>query len=113
VGDRHQIIPLEAMDRDVISVAEPCSTCRQLVERRLQLRRRAADHAQDLAHGGFLLQRLGQLAGARFELPPGLRKPSRQLVNLDLQHRDFIGGRSSPEDSQILSPESRSPQYHK
>jgi hypothetical protein len=62
-------IPIDAEDQRVVGAAHPRGILGDCVEYRLKMRRRARDHAQDLAGRRLLLLRLLQ---AFLELPaPG------------------------------------------
>ena len=53
---------IRAKDDGVLGVAESRGVLRNGVQHRLEVRRRTADNPEDLAGGGLLLQRLGQLS---------------------------------------------------
>ncbi|TKS58071.1 MAG: hypothetical protein EWM72_03244 [Nitrospira sp.] len=53
-----QLIPLDQANRRVIGPAHPSRAPCNRVEHRLNIRRRASDHAQNLTGRGLLLQRL-------------------------------------------------------
>ena len=67
---------------------------RDRVEHRLEVGRRARDDAQDLAGGGLLLQRLGEVAVARLQLleQPDVLDGDDRLVRERLQQRDLLVG---------------------
>ena len=64
-----QNVPFDEKNDRVIGPAESRSALDQRVQHGLDVRRRAADHAKDLARRRLLLQRLGQLAVGIRQLP--------------------------------------------
>ena len=52
----------------IVAPHRSSADCDQRVEHRLQIERRAADDLQHVGGGGLLLQRLGEIAGARLHL---------------------------------------------
>ncbi len=81
----HQLA-VEPEDGAQQSVAQPHGASHDRIEDRLDVRRRLADHAQDLARRGLLLQRLAEIAVARLQL---LEQPRV----LDRDHR-LVGERA-------------------
>ena len=77
-------------------VAQAAGADGDRLEHRVDVRRGAADHPQDLGGGGLLLQGLGHLPVARLELleQPRVLDGDRRLVGKGLQERDLpIGER--------------------
>ena len=71
---------------------------RDRVEHGLHIGRRLADHAQDLARRRLLLERLGEIAIARFELVEQTHVLDRdhRLVGEGLDQRDLLSPRTVP-----------------
>src|SRR4029453_10786118 len=83
-----KLIAVTQTHHGVKGLAEPCRVRRDSIEDRLEVGRRVADHAQDLAGRGLLLLRLNQLAVARLELPQRLRLALERLRQALLQVAD-------------------------
>ena len=66
IGDEVDPVTVESIHGTEEAVAQPCGTLHNCVEDRLDSRRRAGNHTQDLGRRGLLLQRLGQIGGALF-----------------------------------------------
>jgi len=61
-----QDVSVDAGELGIVRVAETRSALHDRRERRLQVRGRAANNAQDLARGGLLLERLAEVSIAGF-----------------------------------------------
>ena len=68
VGGRAQVISVDPEDRRVVSSAEASGALDHRVQDRLEIRRRPADHAQDLRGRRLLLERLREVGVARLQL---------------------------------------------
>src|SRR4029453_3174907 len=77
-----KLIAVPQTNHGVKGLAEPCRVRRDSIEDRLEVGRRVADHAQDLAGRGPVLLRLNQLAVARLELPQRLRQALLKVADL-------------------------------
>jgi hypothetical protein len=62
MGDHGKNITIDATDKSVTRVTQPRGTLRDRVQHRLNIRRRAGDHAQNVAGRSELLQRFVALA---------------------------------------------------
>ena len=60
MGSHLHAIIFDPLDKGIVGVAQPRGTLGDGVQHRLNVRRRAGDHAKDLARGGLLLQRFGE-----------------------------------------------------
>jgi len=71
---------------------EPRGAARDLVEHRLQIGRRAADHSQDFARRGLLLERLDEIGIARLELveKPHVLDRDDRLIREGLEESDLL-----------------------
>ena len=68
MGDRVNQLAVEAEDHGEHAVAQPCDARDDGVEDRLDVGRGAADHPEDLARCGLLLERFGQITVPRLQL---------------------------------------------
>jgi hypothetical protein len=64
MGDEKEAFAVAAEDAGVLRLAQAGGALRHGVENRLDVSRRAADDAQDVAGGGLLVERRGELAVA-------------------------------------------------
>jgi hypothetical protein len=80
-----------------IAIAEPPGVLGNRLKDGLDLGRRLADHAQDLARGGLLLQRLGEVAVTSLQLreQPHVLDGDDRLVREGLYQRDDALGKGS------------------
>jgi len=103
VSDEAESIVVQPEDRGVRRLAQPSRALGHGVEHRLDVGRRAADDAQDLARRRLLLQRLGevavgvrQLARARLHLPlealVGFLEARRHAVERPREGLDLVAG---------------------
>src|SRR6516164_11100508 len=68
-GDPAEEFAIALEQPGVVSVAQTNSGFHERIEHQPEIESRTADHLEHLGGRGLLLQRLGELTGARFELP--------------------------------------------
>src|SRR3990172_9941111 len=92
VGDRHAVyLALRSHDETPFSTAEPRGIFDKRLEHRLKIKSRAADHLEDFAGGGLLLQGFGQVSVAGLELveEADVFDGDHGLVGEGLEERDL------------------------
>ena len=92
------VVAIDAENHSIGRVAQPRGIFRDHIQHRLDIRRRAGDHAQNLARRGLLLQRFGELAVASIELveQPDVFDRDDGLASEGLKKFDlFIGKRAN------------------
>ena len=86
VSDEMEPLAVEPEHRAHERVAQPDGALHDRIEHRLHVRRRARDHAQDLACGGLPLQRLLRLVEQ-----PDVLDGNDRLVGKRLEERNLLG----------------------
>jgi hypothetical protein len=94
MSDEDKPIAVPAEDGSVERLAEPGRALRHRVEHRLDVRRRARDHTEDVASGRLLGQGLGQLdvAHLQFLEQADVLDGDDGLVGEGFEQRDLIVG---------------------
>ena len=93
VGDRRAVdVLVLPVDEALVGAAQPHRALHEALEDRLEIERRAADDLQDLARRRLLLERLGEVAVARFQLleEPDVLDGDDGLVGERLQQLDLL-----------------------
>ena len=98
MGGEPELVALHAWKIEASNARVCGAALRDGVEHRLDVRRRTADHAQDLARRRLLLQGLGEVAIAGFQLleQPHVFDRDDRLVGEGLEQRDLLVGESAP-----------------
>ena len=90
-----ETLTVESVDRSHLRPTKPDRVLGQCLEDGSQVKRRTADHLEDFAGGGLLLQGLGEVTVPGLQLleEANVLDGDHRLVGEDLQERDLLAGK--------------------